>query len=225
MSKLLENTFRSVNIALVNELAMLCERMGGINVWEVIEAASTKPFGFMPFYPGPGVGGHCILIDPHYLAWKAREYDFYTRFIYLSAEVNENMPHQVKARILALLAAHGKRSKDAKVLFLGVAFKKDIKDIRHSPGLIIMGLLKPIVGEVLYHDPYVECVEVGGVELYSVPLTEELLRSVDIVVITTDHTNVDYQMVLNNASLILDTRNAIKGKASHLYHLGYVEDV
>ncbi len=218
MSKLLENIFRSVNIALVNELALLCERMG-IDIWEVIEAARTKPFGFMAFYPGPGVGGHCIPVDPYYLSWKAREYDFYTKFIELAAEVNQAMPFHVVHKVEeALDRFAGKGLRGARALVLGVAFKRDVDDARNSPAGRIIGLLLERGAEVAYHDPYVPRFRVGRDafhreerELESVPLEEEWLRWADVVVIVTGHRAVNYEKVLGAARLVVDTCNATAG--------------
>ncbi|MBM3321936.1 nucleotide sugar dehydrogenase [candidate division WOR-3 bacterium] len=210
MSKLLENIFRSVNIALVNELAVMCERMGNIDIWEVINAASTKPFGFMPFHPGPGIGGHCILIDPYYLAWKAREYDFHSNFIELAAQTNESMPFYVSDRLLELLGVNGIASSRARILVLGAAFKRDVEDTRHSPALKVMELLLDKVGRIAYHDPYVPGVVVGGRRFRSIPLTTAALRRADCVVILTDHSCFDYERIFRESRLILDARNAIK---------------
>ncbi|HXF70902.1 MAG TPA: nucleotide sugar dehydrogenase [Thermoflexus sp.] len=218
MSKLLENIFRSVNIALVNELALLCERMG-IDIWEVIEAAKTKPFGFMAFYPGPGVGGHCIPVDPYYLSWKAREYDFYTKFIELAAEVNQAMPFHVVHKVEEALDRFlGKGLRGAQVLVLGVAFKREVDDARNSPAERIMELLLERGAQVAYHDPYVPRFRVGGdafrreqQELTSVPLNEEWLRWADVVVIVTGHRAVDYERVVREARLVVDTCNATAG--------------
>ncbi|WP_322797727.1 nucleotide sugar dehydrogenase [Thermoflexus sp.] len=218
MSKLLENIFRSVNIALVNELALLCERMG-INIWEVIEAAKTKPFGFMAFYPGPGVGGHCIPVDPYYLSWKAREYDFYTKFIELAAEVNQAMPFHVVHRTAEALDRYaGKGLRGARAFVLGVAYKRETDDPRNSPAGRIIELLLTRGAEVAYHDPYVPRFRVGGDafrreerELASVPLEEGWLRWADVVVIVTGHRAVDYGKVVETARLVVDTCNATAG--------------
>ncbi len=221
MSKLLENIFRSVNIALVNEMAVMCERMGNIDIWEVIAAAATKPFGFMPFYPGPGIGGHCILIDPYYLAWKAREYDFHSNFIELAAQTNESMPFYVSDRLLELLGVHGVPSSRARVLVLGAAFKRDVEDTRHSPALKVMELLLGKVGHIAYHDPYVPEVSVGGRRFRSLPLTTAALRRADCVVILTDHSCFDYERIFEQSRLILDARNAVKRRgSSRLYTMG-----
>ena len=211
LEKLLENIFRSVNIALANELAQLCDRMGGINIWEVVEAASTKPFGFMPFYPGPGIGGHCILIDPYYLSWLAREYDFQTNFITLAAETNENMPFYVKNMVQREISMMPVTFQDARILILGVAFKRDVDDIRHSPALKVMELLSSDGAKnIVYNDPYVPKVKVNSHFYESVELTKELVKSVDCVVITTDHSKYDYEMVVKNAKRVVDTRNATR---------------
>ncbi len=211
LEKLLENIFRSVNIALVNELAQLCDRMGGINVWEVVEAAATKPFGFMPFYPGPGIGGHCILIDPYYLSWLAREHDFQTNFITLAAETNENMPFYVKNMVQREISMMPVTFQDAKIVILGAAFKRDVDDIRHSPALKVMELLLADGAKnIVYNDPFVPRVRVNNHSFESVELTKELVRSADCILITTDHTQYDYEMVVKNAKRVIDTRNATK---------------
>ena len=214
MEKLLENIFRSVNIALANEMAQLCDRMGGISFWEVVEAAATKPFGFMPFTPGPGLGGHCIPIDPYYLSWLARRYDFETSFITLSAHTNESMPFYVVEGILRAIADQPVRLSEARILLLGAAFKKNVSDIRHSPTLKIIELLKNRgVSNISYTDPWVPSLsERQGttlIEMESVDLTREVLELSDIVVILTDHDDVDYQLVADHARLIVDTRNAM----------------
>jgi UDP-N-acetyl-D-glucosamine dehydrogenase len=210
MTKIFENVFRSVNIALVNELARLCERMG-LSIWEVIEAASTKPFGYMPFYPGPGIGGHCIPLDPYYLANKARELDFHTRFIELAAEINEYMPYHVVSRILELLSAQGKSLKGAKILVLGVAYKKDIEDTRESPALKIIQLLREKGAEVSYNDPYVSQIRVPAGDMESVDIGKEWLASMDCVVIATDHSCYDMRDVVAHTKLVFDTRGATRG--------------
>jgi len=220
MSKLLENIFRSVNIALVNELALLAERMR-IDLWEVIEAAKTKPFGFMPFYPGAGVGGHCIPVDPYYLSWKARQYDFYTKFIELAAEVNQAMPYHVVDLIGQALSEQGKPLQDAGILILGVAFKRDIDDARNSPAERIIELLLGRGANVSYSDPYVPRYRVGRDVFYyeerwleSTPLTDENLAAADCVVIVSGHEVVDYAHVVRQARLIVDTCNATRGLAA-----------
>lgn len=209
--KLLENIYRAVNIALVNELKMLFDRMG-IDIWEVIEAAKTKPFGFQAFYPGPGLGGHCIPIDPFYLTWKAREYDFHTRFIELAGEINTQMPYYVVEKTIQALNERGVSIKGAKVLILGVSYKRDVDDLRESPSLAIMDLLTKRGATVDYNDPYFP--ELPRTRRYdfnkkSVPLTEKTLSSYDCVVIATDHSSYDPSFILKHARLIIDTRNLI----------------
>jgi len=210
MAKLLENIFRNVNIALVNELAMLCDRMG-INVWEVVEAAATKPFGFMSFQPGPGVGGHCIPVDPVYLAWKAKEYDFYTNFIMRAAEVNANMPYFVVQKLLRLLASKGSRVLGARVLVLGVTFKRNVADIRNSPALKILELLQDHGIEAAYHDPLISRLDLRGSSIGSMPLTAEVLQGAECAVLHTDHACFDYDWIVEHARLVFDTRNATRG--------------
>jgi UDP-N-acetyl-D-glucosamine dehydrogenase len=216
MTKLLENIFRSVNIALVNEMALLCERMS-MDVWEVIRAASTKPFGFMPFYPGAGVGGHCIPIDPLYLSWKAREYDFHTNFIDLAAEVNESMPYHVVDLVVQGLSQRGRGIKDSRVLVLGVAFKRDIDDPRNSPAERVIELLMQREAQVQYHDQYVPHYTIGPdafcrekTTLSSVAL-DEALAQCDCAVVVTGHRHVDYQQVLDRALLVVDCCNVTAG--------------
>jgi len=210
MTKDFENVFRSVNIALVNELARLCERMG-LSVWEVIDAASTKPFGYMPFYPGPGIGGHCIPLDPYYLAHKARELDFHTRFIELAAEINEHMPYHVVSRIIEALSDRGKSLKGAKILVLGVAYKKDVGDTRESPALKIIQILHEKGAEVSYNDPYISRIHMPAGDLESVELSKEWLTAADCVVIVTDHSCYDLGEVAASAKLVFDTRGATRG--------------
>ena len=210
MVKVFENTFRAVNIALVNELAMLCDRMH-LDVWEVLDAAGTKPFGIMSFYPGPGVGGHCIPLDPHYLEWKAREFNFNTRFIALAGEINRRMPEFVLEKAMRLLSDHGRGLKSARILVLGVAYKKDVDDPRESPSAEVLQLLVERGAAVEYHDPLVPRFQEHGRDLHSVPLTEEGLDAADLVVILTDHSAVDYGFVLQHARLVLDTRFATRG--------------
>jgi len=222
MSKLLENIFRSVNIALVNELAQMCERMGNIDIWEVVAAASTKPFGFMPFYPGPGIGGHCILIDPYYLAWKAREYDFHSNFIELAAQTNESMPYRVADRLLEVLGTNDIPASRAKLLLLGAAFKRDVEDTRHSPAIKVMEILLDKVKRIDYHDPYVPELDINGRKFRSRRLTRAALRAADCVVVLTDHSCFDYDTILKESRLILDARNAIKRRGrKKLYTLGF----
>lgn len=213
MEKLLENIFRSVNIALVNELAQLCDRMGGISIWEVVRAAATKPFGFMPFYPGPGIGGHCILVDPYYLSWLARQHDFHTNFITLAAETNESMPYYVANMILREMSKLPQPLPEAKFLILGVAFKKDVDDTRHSPALKIMGLLR-LEGarHISFHDPHVHEVAVDGKPYRSVELSAELLAGTDCVVIATNHSAYNYDFIVaHTRGIVIDTRNATAG--------------
>jgi UDP-N-acetyl-D-glucosamine dehydrogenase len=212
LTKLLENIYRSVNIALVNELKILAQRMG-IDIWEVIAAASTKPFGFTPFYPGPGLGGHCIPIDPFYLSWKAREFDLSPRFIQLAGEVNVSMPYYVLERTIEALNFRKKCLNGAKILVLGIAYKKDIDDDRESPSYAVMQLLSERGAEICYHDPHIPRLKPGrkhDFRLESVSLTDEMLTDMDAVMILTDHTTYDYQWIVDHASLVIDTRNATK---------------
>ena len=212
LAKLLENIYRCVNIAMVNEMKMLCDRMN-IDVWEVINAAATKPFGFQAFYPGPGLGGHCIPIDPFYLTWKAREYEFHTKFIELAGEVNTQMPYYVVTRTMEALNKTRKTLNGAKVLCIGAAYKKDIDDMRESPSLRIITLLKEKGAEVEYHDPYVPRLEEGHgfhYSMTSVPLNPETISQYDAVVILTDHSCIDYNMVVKQSQVVVDTRNACK---------------
>ncbi len=212
MAKLLENVFRSVNIALVNELKMLCHRMD-VDVNEIIDAASTKPFGFMPFQPGPGLGGHCIPIDPFYLTWKARQYEFRTRFIELAGEVNTEMPRYVVQRAMEALNDRGLPLRGARILVLGIAYKKDVDDMRESPAVRIIELLQERGAEVVYHDPYVARVphmRRHHLDMVSVPLTDEAIESADAVVIATDHSTFDYARIVERARLVVDTRNACR---------------
>ena len=216
-AKLLENTFRAVNIGMANEMARLCYALN-IDTWEVIRAAATKPFGFMPFYPGPGIGGHCIPLDPHYLSWKARQHGFDSRFISLAEEVNSRMPEHVVQLVSDGLNDESKAMKGSNVLLLGVAYKKDINDVRESPALSIIDRLRAKGANVRYHDPFVAEVsfddahtDAGGEPLQSVSLTNEELKSADCVIIVTDHSEIDYKRVCSLASLIVDTRNALNG--------------
>jgi len=209
LTKIFENVFRIVNIALVNELTLLCHQMG-ISVWEVIDAASTKPFGYMPFQPGPGVGGHCIPLDPYYLASKAKEYDFHTRFIELAAGINEQMPYYVTSRIMESLNGLGRSLSGSRVLVLGVAYKKDVGDTRESPSLKVIQLLRRNGAEVSYHDPYVPEVDIGGDTLTSVALSDECLASADCVVIATNHSDYDYRHIAAGSNLVFDTRGVTK---------------
>jgi UDP-N-acetyl-D-glucosamine dehydrogenase len=216
MSKLLENIFRCVNIAMVNELKLLCRRMG-VDIWEVIESASSKPFGFMPFYPGPGLGGHCIPVDPFYLSWKAREYDFATRFIELAGEINTAMPYHVVDEVAAALNDRQRSLKGSRVLLLGIAYKKDVDDLRESPSLKILQLLLARGAQVDYNDPYFPQLHkmrhYDYSHLRSVPVTPENLARYDCVLISTDHSSYDYQAIVDAASLVVDTRNATRAVA------------
>jgi UDP-N-acetyl-D-glucosamine dehydrogenase len=210
MTKLLENIYRCVNIALVNELKLLCLRMG-IDIWEVIEAAKTKPFGFQAFYPGPGLGGHCIPVDPFYLSWKAREFDFQTRFIELAGEINTAMPYHVVSAVISALNDRKKALQGARVLMLGLAYKKDIDDLRESPSLTIIELLRKAGAEVSYHDPYFPFVGRGrkyDLHMKCAPLQN--LNQYDCVLIATDHSDYDYQRIVENSQLVVDTRNATR---------------
>jgi UDP-N-acetyl-D-glucosamine dehydrogenase len=211
MVKLLENTFRMINIGLVNEIALMCDRMG-INVWEVIDAAATKPFGFMPFYPGPGLGGHCIPIDPFYLSWKTKQAGIEARFIELAGYINGQMPHFVVEKVQSALNDAGKPVKGSKIHVMGVAYKRDIEDVRESPALDVMLLLQRLGGLVSYSDPHVPAIHVGEFDLSAAP--ESAAREADCVVIVTDHSAFDYNALVREARLIVDTRNALKGVAS-----------
>jgi UDP-N-acetyl-D-glucosamine dehydrogenase len=196
-----------VNIGLVNEMAIVCDKLG-VNVWEVIDAAATKPFGFMKFTPGPGIGGHCIPLDPHYLAWKMRTLNYKTRFIDLASEINSEMPEYVVRKVARALNQDRKPVNGSRILVLGVAYKKDIDDMRESPALDVIRLLEERGGEVEYHDPFVAKYREDGHEVAGVPLTAEALARADAVVIVTDHSTVDYQFVADHAALVIDTRNA-----------------
>ena len=208
--KLLENVFRAINIGLVNEFAQLCHRMG-LDVWEIIDAASTKPFGFMPFYPGPGIGGHCIPVDPLYLSWKAKLFDFRTRFIELADEINSKMPEYVVYRIFEVLNGIGKSIKGSRILVLGVSYKKDVGDVRESPNLKVITLLLEKGAEVIYNDPYVPEFYHFEVHWHSQELTIRLLKEVDCVLILTAHSLYDWELITKNSNLVLDTRNAGNG--------------
>ena len=210
MAKLLENTFRAVNIGLINELALVARKMG-TNIWNVIDAAKTKPFGFMPFYPGPGLGGHCIPIDPFYLSWKAKTYRADTSFIELADKVNSQMPVYVVDRVADLLNQQGKPLKGSRIMVLGIAYKRDVNDIRESPALDIIGLLTKKGAEISFNDPYVPTFNYLEQHWKSQPLSKELLEEQDCVIIATDHSNYDWEFIAKNAKLIFDTRNATKG--------------
>jgi UDP-N-acetyl-D-glucosamine dehydrogenase len=214
--KLLENTFRSVNIGLVNEMALMCDRLG-IDVWEVIDAAATKPFGFMPFYPGPGLGGHCIPIDPFYLSWKAKESGFEARFIELAGQINSSMPYHVVSKVVDCLNDYSKPVRGSEMLILGVAYKEGIDDVRESPAVDVIKLLLERGAVIRYSDPYVPKLSGVGFEMESVPLTAEELAKSDCIVITTSHASVDYDSVVGAGVPIVDTRNALKGvRADHV---------
>ena len=223
MVKLLENTFRAVNIGLVNELALMCDRLG-ISVWEVVDAAATKPFGFMPFYPGPGLGGHCIPIDPFYLSWKVKEVGFEARFIELAGHVNGAMPHHVVDKVTDALNSQSKSVRGSSVLILGISYKRDIDDVRESPALDVMAVLQDKGAKVSYHDPFLPALSAsawpGAVDLRSVPLTPQALGASDCVVIVTDHRVFDYDAIVKGAKLVVDTRNAIKQPHAHVFKLG-----
>jgi len=207
--KILENTFRSVNIGLVNEMAIVCDKLG-VDVWEVIDAAATKPFGFMKFTPGPGVGGHCIPLDPHYLAWKMRTLNYRTRFIELAGEINAQMPEYWVGRVVDRLNEQGRAARGSKVLVVGVAYKMNVDDVRESPALDVIRLLQRRGAAVSYHDPHVRKLKDEAIDLASLPLTSETLAAADCVIIVTDHSDVDYALVERCARLVVDTRNAIE---------------
>lgn len=207
--KVFENTFRAVNIALVNELALLCDRMQ-LNVWEVLDAANTKPFGIMPFYPGPGVGGHCIPIDPHYLEWKAKEFNFETHFIALAGEINRRMPEFVREKAWRALNRLGIAPSRSQILIIGTAYKKDLGDWRESPAIDLMHYLLQDQAHLLYHDPYVPEIQVDGQTFYSVELTNETIAAADLLIIATDHTSIDYTNLLQQAKAVLDTRGVTR---------------
>lgn len=217
--KMLENTYRVVNIALVNELAILCRKMG-VDIWEVIQAAATKPFGFSPFYPGPGAGGHCIPIDPLYLSWRARLFNFTTRFIELADEVNRRMPEHVVSIISDALNDQSKAIRGARILLLGVAYKRDVGDTRESPALAVMELLHARGADLKYHDPYVRSFSYGGTRWEAIDLTAEAAQEADCVVILTDHSSYDWPWIVRNARLVVDTRNATAGiDSDRIYRL------
>lgn len=209
MVKLLENTFRSVNIGMVNEMALMCDKLD-LDVWEVIDAAASKPFGFMPFYPGPGLGGHCIPIDPHYLSWKLKALNYYAKFIEIAGEINSKMPEFVVEKLVLALNDKGKPIKGSKILILGVAYKRDVNDLRESPALDVLSLLKKRGARIAYNDPYIPEIEAEYLKLKSVKLTDKSIKAYDCVVIITDHRCYDYTRICNNASLVYDTRNATK---------------
>ena len=216
MVKLLENTFRAVNIALVNEMMLMCDRMD-INIWRVIEAAATKPFGFMPFYPGPGIGGHCIPLDPTYLSWKAKSFGFYNRFIELATDINGNMPRFVVQKLVRLLNEQGKSLKGARVMLVGMAYKSNIDDLRESPALDVWGLLQEWGAQLSYHDPYIP--QIRSLDASSQTLSAEALAACDAVVVTTAHKHVDYELIAAHAPLVLDARDAVKAQGAHIVKL------
>ena len=214
MSKILENTFRCVNIALVNEMTMMCERMD-IDIWEAIKGASSKPFGFMPFYPGPGVGGHCIPLDPLYLAWKAKEYNYFSRFIELAADINNNMPYYVAKQIGQILGHMGKGMKGSRILLVGMSYKKDIGDMRESPSLDVYEVLKKQGPKIDFYDPYVASFNDKQGEIKGIELSADSLSAYDLIVILVGHSEIDYQLILQNAKMIYDTRNVYEGIESN----------
>lgn len=217
LTKILENTFRAVNIGLVNEVALIADRLK-VDVWEVIEAAATKPFGFMKFTPGPGLGGHCIPVDPHYLSWKMRTLNYKTRFIDVASEINSHMPEFVVGKVWEALNRARKAVNGSRILVLGVAYKPDIDDVRESPALDIIRLLEASGAKVDYHDPFVPRLEEDGREWLGVPLTDDVLGSVDVAVIVTDHSSVDHARVFEKAPIVVDSRNATRGLASPMSH-------
>ncbi len=223
MVKLLENTFRAINIGMVNELALMCDRLG-ISVWEVIDAAATKPFGFMPFYPGPGLGGHCIPIDPFYLSWKVKEVGFEARFIELAGQVNSAMPHHAVDKVCEALNEQGKAVKGANILIMGVAYKRDIDDVRESPALDVMALLLRKGAKLTYHDPFVPTIDgehwTGGQHMSSVPYSDAAAAAADCVVVLTDHKAFDYAAIVASAKAVVDTRNAVKFASPKVYKIG-----
>lgn len=219
MVKLLENTFRAVNIGLVNEVALMCDKLG-LNVWEIVEAAATKPYGFMPFFPGPGLGGHCIPVDPHYLSWKLRSLNYTARFIELADDINRNMPNYVVGKIMDALNEEGKAVRGSNILILGVAYKPNVSDVRESPALDIIHLLQDKGATVAYHDPYAADLSHEGIDLQTISWSIEALRAADCIVIVTNHASYNWQEVTENAKVIVDTRHAIKidgpGRVVHL---------
>lgn len=215
MVKVYENTFRAINIGFANEIALLCDRMG-LNVWEVMDAAFTKPFGIMPFYPGPGVGGHCIPLDPHYLEWKAREYNFQTRFISLAGEINRKMPEFVVDKAARVLNLDSKPLRGSRILLLGMAYKGNLDDYRESPGISVYNLLQEADADVVFHDTWTPHVLEHGMDAHSVDLSDEELQNTDLVILITKHDDVDYERVTRLAERILDTRNMIKGNYSNV---------
>lgn len=220
MTKLFENVFRVVNVSLVNELALMCDHMG-IDVWEVIDAANTKPFGFMPFYPGPGIGGHCIPIDPYFLSWKAKEFGFTPRFIELAGDFNDQMPNHIAEEVSNILNNYGKPINGSRILIIGVAFKKDVGDIRESAAIKIAGILEARGAMISYHDSHVPEVVINGCNYDSEQLNTKLLQESDLTVITTDHSNVDYQMIARSGTPVYDTRGTLRAfSGDHIYRFG-----
>jgi len=221
--KLLENTFRSINIGLVNEMAIMAEKLG-VDIWEVIDAAGTKPFGFMKFYPGPGLGGHCIPIDPHYLAWKMKTLDYKARFIELAGEINTEMPYHVVQLVMEGLNRHKQSVNGAKILLFGAAYKPNINDVRESPSLDIINLLRQKGATVDYYDPFIPEIKLDGESLQSVSYSDDLMEQYDCCVIATDHSTFDYQQIVEHSKLVIDTRNAIKKQdgtlPAHVIKLG-----
>ena len=213
MVKLLENTFRAVNIGMVNEMALMCDKLG-LNVWEIVEAAATKPYGFMPFYPGPGLGGHCIPVDPHYLSWKLRTLDYKARFIELASEVNSFMPEYVVTKIMDALNEDRKALNGSRILILGVAYKPDVSDVRESPALDVIHLLLQRGAEIVYHDPFVDSLAHEGIDLEGIALTDTAVSEADCVVVVTNHAAFDYEFIANHAHIIVDTRNAMNGSTT-----------
>jgi UDP-N-acetyl-D-glucosamine dehydrogenase len=219
LTKLLENTFRAVNIGLVNEIMLICDKLG-LNVWEIIEAAASKPYGFMPFYPGPGLGGHCIPIDPHYLSWKMKSLNFAARFIDLAGEVNSHMPEFVVDKIARTFNVRKKALNGSRIVILGVAYKANVSDVRESPALDVIHLLKQRGADVAYHDPHVPSVMIGTYRMKGKPFSKALLRAADAVVVTTLHQTFDPEEILRHSKLVIDTRNLMRGRtASHLVRL------
>jgi UDP-N-acetyl-D-glucosamine dehydrogenase len=217
-AKLLENTFRLVNIALANEFAIVCNKLG-ISVWEVIEAAKTKPFGFMPFYPGPGLGGHCIPIDPLYLSWKAKKLGFKTKMIDLASYINHFMPKYVTERLKKLLYSHNRHLNGAKILIVGAAYKKDVKDLRESPAIEIIETLQAKGVNVSFYDPFLPYLKIHEIDLKRIEISSKSLKTFDCVIIVTDHTKVDYSFIKKHAKLIFDTRNVYKQGGKNIIRL------
>jgi UDP-N-acetyl-D-glucosamine dehydrogenase len=214
MVKLLENTFRAINIGMVNEIALMCHKLG-IDTWEVIDAAATKPFGFMPFYPGPGLGGHCIPIDPHYLSWKLKTLNYSARFIELAAEINSSMPGYVVNKISDALNENSRAVRGSRILLLGVAYKKNSNDVRESPALDICRMLQEKGAEVRFHDPFIPAIQIESETMQASELTAALLENSDCVVIVTDHAAYDWQFIVDHSRLVVDTRNATRATRPH----------